>query len=500
MKKIIILILSFTVFVFIGCDKGFYDVNTNPNAPTNASVDLVLSNALKVTASGQVTGYDFLNIWLGYWCNNGSYAVSSDDISSYKVTGTFADEDRIGIFNDIGNNGGLWSGLYHNLENYEYIEKTATTTNKYFYIAAAKTMKAYVYQQLVDMFNNVPYNDALQGTALIQPTYDNGKAIYEAIASNLDAAVVLFKRSDALGSATQDVLFSGDNSKWIKFANTLKLRILMRQTQMPSRAAYIQTEINKIVSNGGGFLTADAAVNPGYLNSGGKQNPFYGYCINIAGTYTQDRVRANAYVIDFCSNPTLNNNDPRYKQMYAPNDAGNWVGGKIGLTTNPTKCSVFGSGVLKSSSQSAVIMSASESYFLQAEAGLKSFMSNNPASLFNAGVQSNFTFLGSGNAGSYTSQNNKETNYSACATDAERLACIIRQKWMANNFTTPFESWGDYRRLGLPVLPITGNAGAAGPTIPIRILYPNNEFQTNATNVAAQGVVNQFTSKIFWMP
>ena len=58
-------------------------------------------------------------------------------------------------------------------------------------------------------------------------------------------------------------MFYGDNASWIAFANTLRLRLLMRQTQMTGRDAYITGEIAKIIANGGGFLDVDAAVNPG---------------------------------------------------------------------------------------------------------------------------------------------------------------------------------------------------------------------------------------------
>lgn len=476
--------------ILVSCKKSFFDINTNPNTSSNASAELVLTNAMKVTAANQIIPYAPVSEWIGYWAPSGSYAISSSDGASYKQTTDFADATT---------QVGLWIPQFRNLEDYAYAEKTAIANAEYFNIAAAKTMKALVYHQLVDGFNNVPYTDALQGTTSIQPKYDNGKDIYEALAKDLDAAVVLFQRGDALGSATQDILFAGNKTKWIQFANTLKLRILIHQTEMSGRSAYIQTEINKILANGGGFLTSDAAVNPGYSASAGKLNPIWGFNYNIAGTFTQDFWRANKFPITY----GVANGDNRYKFLYAPISSGSWVGNIIGSQSNAvgSLSSTMGSGILKSVSQSAILISAAESNLLQAEAGLRGYITNNQKALVDAGVTASFTFLGAGNPASILTGGNKQSDYSACVTFAEKLNCIIRQKWMANNTVTPLEGWTDFRRLGLPAdLPISVHPNADVYAIPFRFLYPTTEYQTNASNVAAQGVINHHTSKIFWMP
>ena len=427
------------------CTQNYYDsINVNPNASTNASVDLVLSNALKTTAAPQVTTYSILSEWMNYWSPSGSYAISSSDGSSYKETTDFAD----------GN--GFWSNIYNNLEDYQYIEKTATANNQYFYIGAAKVMKAYLFQQLVDMFNNVPYTEALQGAANLTPKYDNGKDIYEALSTDLGVATTLFQRADAVGSATQDVLFGANNANWAKFSNTLRLRLLIRQTEVTGRAAYIQTEMNKIVANGSGFLTVDAGVNPGYSNSAGKQNPLWGFAINTAGTYTQDFWRAAKAVIAFC----IAHNDPRYTRWYAPITGGSYVGTTLGASGNPvgSATSTFGPGALKSVSQPAILMSAAESYFLQAEAILRGYLAGSDLAMYNNGVQASFTFLGAGSSAAYTSQGgDKDVNYAACTTFNEKLNCILRQKWLAMQDTNPFEAWSDYRRTFYLNLPWTAN-------------------------------------------
>ena len=129
------------------------------------------------------------------------------------------------------------------------------------------------------MFNNVPYKDAFQGTLVINPKYDDGQTIYEDLSNQLDSAATLMTSPAAVLAAapTTDVMFDGDNASWIAFANTLRLRLLIRQTQMSGRDAYINGEIAKIIANGGGFLDVDATINPGYANNDQQQSPLWGY-------------------------------------------------------------------------------------------------------------------------------------------------------------------------------------------------------------------------------
>ena len=98
---------------------------------------------------------------------------------------------------------------------------------------------------------------------------------------------------------------------WVAFANTLKMRILIRQSGMASKQAYIKEEFAKITST----ITDDVAVNPGYINEDGKQNPmwsFYGYDVAGTVTLTNDATCATQYVLDFLTDT----NDPRIDYLY----------------------------------------------------------------------------------------------------------------------------------------------------------------------------------------
>jgi hypothetical protein len=224
----------------------------------------------------------------------------------------------------------------------------------------------------------------------------------------------------------------------------------------------------------------------------------------VAGTYINDFWRANQYGINFYKN----NNDPRLTQVYGASSTGKYQGNSIGQISGlvGSDASVFGPGVLKAATQGALIMPASESFFLQAEAALRGWLPGTAQTLYETGVTESFRYLAVPNytsaAASYVSQvNNKNTTWAATSGNSEQLALIIRQKWASENTIMPLEAYADYRRLHLPPdIPLSISPYVDVLSIPFRFLYPATEYQTNADNVGAQGTINHHTTKIFWMP
>ena len=163
------------------------DINVDPSNPTtvSASPELVLPNALNTTASyynnptfGD-TRFAFAGIWLGHISYSGNYAIATESIS-YAITNNFA--------------AGIFGNIYDNIEDYDFVEKKkGVEQGNGFYRAIGMFMKAYNFQTLVDLYNNVPYTQALQGTSVSNPAYDNGRAIYDDIAKRMDTAISLFK-------------------------------------------------------------------------------------------------------------------------------------------------------------------------------------------------------------------------------------------------------------------------------------------------------------------
>jgi Starch-binding associating with outer membrane len=166
--------------------------------------------------------------------------------------------------------------------------------------------------------------------------------------------------------------------------------------------------------------------------------------------------------------------------------------------------SSMGPGLLQSVSQNAMILSAAESHFLQAEAIVRGYLPGGAAAAqtqYEAGVQASFDLLGAGDATAYLAQSNANTNWALATTTSAQIALIIRQKWIAEDGVLPIEAYNDYRRLHLPAdIPISISPYKSPSTaqVPTRYLYPVSEYTTNTANVNAQGTIDYYTSKVFW--
>ena len=254
-------IAAFLVLVGTGCKKDYLDVNTNPNSLPTATPAFVIANAMNVSAANMVAPNEVGMFWSGHWTQSNGYIISTT-LFSYAFTN--------GDFN-------YWDNTYDNLYDYQYVIDNASKYSQDYLKGPAKVMKAFNYQKLVDLYGNIPFSEALKGVGNLAPKFDDQKAVYEGLIVLLDDAIKDLK-ANAFAStyASSDIIFKGSNASWIKFANSLKLRILMRQARVSGRDAYITAEINKIVAEGSGFITgAEVGSNPGYVASAGQINPIY---------------------------------------------------------------------------------------------------------------------------------------------------------------------------------------------------------------------------------
>jgi len=496
----------------VGCKKGTFDINdTNPNAPTSAPAQYSLSSSLVATASlVQGGNADVFNNWMGYWTQSGGFTASTTYVI-YQLTSN----------NFTGN----FDNAYVNLSNYNLLLKTAskdpTLAN---YKAIATIMSAFVYQRLVDEYNSVPYSQASTVNATFSYKYDDPKTIYASLVAKCDSVVNLIAANpSAVNPGSYDVMFGGDMTKWSAFAKTLKLKLLMRQTQNGLGDAGVKTALS--TAKASDYLTVDALINPGYSNAADNQvNPFYLDVIANAqgknGTNTT-YWRANTYSIKFLQD----NNDPRLFAIYAPigteavayttqgsdktKYAGRVYGSTSGTETNTVISAVVGTGFdystgkQKGPSQGSSIIPLSETLFLLAEAQQRGYIAGDAGTTYAAAVTASFQFVGVPNyataATAYVSQPDNATNY---ASSSDKLKTLITQKWVAMNSVDPLESYSDWRRLGIPAdLPVSIFPGNTAKHIPTRLPYPINETTLNSANVPAGGSgTDALTSKIFWMP
>ncbi|GGB22513.1 hypothetical protein GCM10011511_53050 [Puia dinghuensis] len=440
---------------------------------------------------------EFANLFMGYWAFSGDYG-------GYGTTATY----------NLTNNQytSNWDFVYSNcLVNYQSIINNSRTANEANYFGIAQIMEAFHYQRLVDMYNNVPFTDALKGGTLNYPKYDNGSAIYPALLKKIDSGIAAINgaSSAADNPGKYDVMFGGTMSNWVLFANTLKLKILLNLTQYSGGASLIQSELNGLTVSS--FLGAgqDAAVNPGYANTTqSQQNPFYGFVgftTNGSNYGNHDFYRANAYAVNFYNN----HNDPRAGRFYAPNASGVIHGRVFGSqdgSEHNTVISSIGPGVLASASENAYLIPAFESLFLQAEAIQRGYLSigsyGTMDALYQKAVSESFRVLGIASpaaaAATYDQQSDPKTNLSLAS---DPLTFLITQEWAALNMYDAVTAWNNWKRLRIPAdLPVSIYPGTTAAHIPVRLLYPSSESTTNSANVTAQGTVDIINGKIFWMP
>jgi hypothetical protein len=485
MKLKIYSILTASALFLGSCTGDYLNINDNPNQPVSATPELVLSNALNVSG-GRLGHNEIGNYFGGYWAPSGSYSGFAPE-RQYDYSATYGT--------------GVWSSCYDNLNDYQYILDKATAQKWSAVAGIAKVMTAFNYQILVDAYGNVPYTDALKGTSSIRPKYDDAQAIYDALVKTLESASTDLKvaiSGDNPSPGAQDIVFKGDMNKWRRFANTLRLRILMRQTNIAGKD--LKGEIAKITAEGAGFVKTGESVTstPGYLKSAGKQNPWWeSYVANAAGS---DAGAKQAYVCSAFFINTLQDDlkDPRLTRLANKNNAGIYVGVPLGDGNDANlfpKRSWFGPAIIKSFDQPMYLMTAAESLFLQAEAAQRGFTSADAKALYEAGITEAFTNAGltATDAATYYARN---TNNVGWAASTDKIEAIITQKWVGMFSLTGFEAWSEFRRTGFPRVPLATKAIQA--KAPARLFYPSSEIATNSENVAAQNVTSQFDNKIFW--
>jgi hypothetical protein len=301
-------------------------------------------------------------------------------------------------------------------------------------------------------------------------------------------------------------------TKWIKFANTLKMRILVRQSDMTGRDTYIQDAIDDIETEGSGYITTDVGVNPGYLKETNKQNPIWnalGFDVAGAPTMNNQATCATDYVLGYLVSTV----DPRINYIYQKPAASGHLGVPQGLLDYdtpvpdkyvPANVSLIGPGILKSATQSAIIFTLAESKFNLAEASVKGYISDDAQTLYEEGITASFAYLGvtdktvtpnilpAAMAQTYYTQAKNLVGWTA---SPDKIQAIITQKWIAVNGITAEQSWFDYTRTGFPA-GLPKSLLAATPDRPVRLFYTAGEISSNGKNVPAQP--NAFTAKVFW--
>ncbi|HEY0055563.1 MAG TPA: SusD/RagB family nutrient-binding outer membrane lipoprotein [Pedobacter sp.] len=493
MKKVIsnikIGLLLTTLVIATSCKK-LLDINESPNNPgiDNATPEVLFPTGVISTAAG--TGGQLAavgGIWAQYFTQSAT-AAQFKQVEAYNLTNI--DEELNLSYEE------LYTGA---LSDYQLTIQKATERSDWRYNLMATVMRAYTYAFLVDLYDRVPYSEALQGQANVQPAFDDGYSIYVSLLGTIDAALAKDYKSAPLSAAqkTTDFVFGGDMDKWERFANTLKLKMYLRMVN--AKPAEAEAGIKALYSSGAKFLTTSAGVST-FPGSPDKSNPFYEY--NIRRLNVTTNLRAST---TFTSWLGLNN-DPRVTSYFGTANPISIHQGDYAAPTavQPTypNATVF----VQSATDPVWFITDAESYFMQAEARERYFEGAGAKELYDAGVTAAFALVGKAPGallkGAYA--------YPTSGTFEQKLEAIIVQKWASLVAGSHgMEAFFEQNRTGYPrtsnvyskdpsYVPgrlVYSANGVTGPgNFPKRFLYPDYEKSRNPNTPAEVPI----TTKVWW--
>lgn len=439
------------------CSDSAYDINVNPNSPTNVVPSLVLPAAQAENAFVYGGYYQHLG---GFWSQQYAEAPAASQwatLETYNLTNS--DYDR------------QFSTMYNGaLIDYQYIrEATATKANWSFY-AIATLMQSYTFQVMADLYDQIPFTEALKGNAFLQPHYDGGALVYDSLLARVDDVLTKdFSTLNNEDASSSDMIFGGDMDMWIQFANTLKLKIYLRYVNVdPTKYT---TQIQALLAEDN-FLASDAAFSA-FTVGVTKANPFFNTFL--------DRLAGNVVLNNTLGDTLKALSDPRLAKYFKPSETGaTYNGMKTGTSLTITGTYKGYATPSINESYPVYFFTKEESYFLQAEAEARYGSAVNAEALYNLGIKASLVRYGL-SATSYTYP------YSG-------VESIIEQKWVASVNKTSIEAFFDLNRTGYPTMMQSASSVLMAGKRPLRLFFPQTEARTNS-NTPEQVPL---TTKVWW--
>ncbi|MBC9934827.1 SusD/RagB family nutrient-binding outer membrane lipoprotein [Chitinophaga qingshengii] len=469
MKKIFLLL---AIVLLASCRKELERINKNPNEPTTVQPDYLLSNGIKANVDtywGPDAAMDGSLLYVQYWSK-----IQYTDADRY-IAGAAGTQT-------------VWSNFYaQGIEDFTTLAQLGDSLHNPNYKAVAIIMRSWIFQQLTDLYGDIPYKQAGQIASYLTPVYDSQKDVYTGLLTELKGAVATL--TPGSNNIDGDILLGGDITRWRQFANGLRLRIALRIADRDNATA--KAVFDEVTAAGtAALLPKDAVVKLNYLASP-NQNPVG------RNRETRNDYRISKSIVDKLK--ALN--DPRLS-IYAtvPKDTNVIIGVTNGLPSDSaarlgfSKTSDAGA-VFTATTAPAVLFSYTEQQFILAEAAQRGLTAGTAATLYNQAVTASFVQYGLAEnvALAYLAQ-------PGVLYDAVNFKKSIgEQKWLAL-FGQGIEAFTEWRRLDYPQL-TPAYAGALGGKMPLRFKYPSSEQSLNGANykaaVARQGA-DLLTTKLWF--
>ena len=503
MKRInpyISVLLLLAVLSAAGCTKAFEDYNTNPFGPTeeqmrgdNNNVGSLIENMTSLLAQGQQNDSQEIDQMIGSeyggciscihpWNNQGNYYTYNP--RQGWIGRTFST---------------MMPQIYTN-----YNKIKSETSGRGPVYAWASILRVFGTLRISDCYGPIPYSK-MTGQAYTV-AYDDMETLYKQMFTDLDEAIGILQRivtagEDLSSIAEFDVVYRGDFNKWVKFANTLKLRMAVRISSVEAELARRMAE--DAVSNPVGVMTE--AEDAAWSTKNDGMNPYYrdGYVWNGNGDFS-----VSANIVSYLTGY----DDPRLGKLVTESKYnGQRIGVRNGIQQNQASYTKYGtfSKPVFSAEDPLLVMSASEAWFLRAEGALMFDwdMKGTAAALYRRGVEVSMKERGAALEEGYFRDDvspadyedpsnsgynaNKPSSISTLFSGTDKTADLERilvQKWIGS-FPNGWEAWADFRRTGYPkFFPVVNNLSTDGVTSDRgmrRLPYPQSEYNTNKANVEA---------------
>lgn len=417
----IVVAIAFTIS---SCKKGYFYPGINDD-PTQLQKP-VSSNLLPgiIQSTGYEWGGDASRFTSEFMQQTTGAANQSVLASNYNVSA-----------DDVDNmwTGGLYGGGIMNNDN--SLIKISDAAGKAHYAAIARILMANALGLTTDLWGDIPYTEAFQGTTVLQPHYDTQQSIYATIDQLLSTAITALATTEKTAQpGSDDVLYNGDLKKWTKFAHSLRAKMYLHLVKVD--AGYYDKALTEAAL---GFTSA--ADNAGVMFAGASvtsQNPWYQF------NSQRGDIAFTCYIYDLLTT----NKDPRLS-VYSDGSGG------LGTLYGNANSTVY-------------LLSYDELLFIKAEAQFQKGDKVSAAATYNAAVTENL------------SRTVNSTTYAATVAKTAAnvvLSDIMTQKYIAN-FLNP-EVWTDWRRTGYPVLTAPTSSALNG-ALPRSLLYPSGEQRYNS--------------------
>lgn len=497
---------------FTACTKKFDEINT---PPTLLSEDKINSATVGqafayaeyyglIAAQVEVAQTLHADIYSQYFTST----IASFSTETYVPNGTWVD-----LF---------WKEFYSKPALMQYTTEQVTAANNMTLAnAIAKVWRVEMYHRVTDYFGPIVYSK--YGNKQNTVPYDDQKSIYYDFFKTLDDAVAVLK-ANPTGNAfgANDQIYAGNAAKWLKFANSLRLRLAMRLAY--ADAAKAQAEAEKAVADGVILSNADNATVASTINN-----------TNILSRIT--------YLSDFRASSSLMSalrgyNDPRLSVYYSPAVTGGQYtairnglpasdrGTTLASTTSFVGPQWLGNPPRPGTTNPTIVLTAAEVSFLMAEGKLRGWNmgAGTVQSFYNNGISLSLTqnvptITGAQITAYQTStatpmaltdkwnspaMSNIPVLYDTAGSFEKQLEQIITQKWIAI-YPDGYESWAERRRTGYPrgyALIISESTDLARTDIARRVIYAPSEVTTNAAAYKAAltllGGADNMKTRVWW--